>query len=305
MVPSPKRAFRGCGGTSFTLIELLIAIAIIALLVAIVFPSLGAAKEYARTVVCLTNLRGIGSAMACYHEDNRGIYMPAYYTGKRVDEDADPADGDEPCEPDTWAAILIVGDYLAADPTPDYRVIPNGSSHFRCASGTEAVAIAKPKKPHGWPKGVPFPTRDDPTFMGSYPWGPKISKKQYPADVFIHSWYSPNSDGYANGKNFFPFRPCSTNDPGKSVPLRVSDLLRPSEMCAIYDGWNRHNKGKDWFTISARHNFQTRTNIVLFDGHADSFGSDRLPQDKFGPKEMTPDELWQASPKVLWRLDQQ
>jgi len=55
--------------TGFTLIELLVVIAIIALLLAILMPSLQAAKKRGQTVVCLNNLRQIGMAANLYAND--------------------------------------------------------------------------------------------------------------------------------------------------------------------------------------------------------------------------------------------
>lgn len=55
---------------AFTLIELLVVIAIIALLLAILMPSLRAAKKRGQGVVCLSNLRQIGLAANFYANDN-------------------------------------------------------------------------------------------------------------------------------------------------------------------------------------------------------------------------------------------
>ena len=59
----------------FTLIELLVVIAIIALLLSILLPALRSAKDYARTVVCRSNMKQIGLAAHLYAE-NYDDYIP-------------------------------------------------------------------------------------------------------------------------------------------------------------------------------------------------------------------------------------
>ena len=63
-------------GEGFTLIELLVVIAIIAILAAILFPVFSAGRERARTIMCLSNLRQLSTAMLMYCGDNGGR-MPA------------------------------------------------------------------------------------------------------------------------------------------------------------------------------------------------------------------------------------
>ncbi|MEM1331538.1 MAG: prepilin-type N-terminal cleavage/methylation domain-containing protein [Planctomycetota bacterium] len=59
---------------AFSLIELLVAIAIIALLIAILLPALGAARDAARTMACLSNVRSVAQAQAGYSDTHRGWY---------------------------------------------------------------------------------------------------------------------------------------------------------------------------------------------------------------------------------------
>ena len=64
---------------AFTLIELLVVIAIIAMLIAILMPSLSAARMQAKQTVCLTNLKGIASAASVYSaEDPNGWSVPVH-----------------------------------------------------------------------------------------------------------------------------------------------------------------------------------------------------------------------------------
>ena len=67
---------------AFTLIELLVVVSIIALLVSILLPALGKARQAAKRTICTVQVRQIGLAMMYYAADNRDTYM--FYNDKSV-----------------------------------------------------------------------------------------------------------------------------------------------------------------------------------------------------------------------------
>src|SRR5581483_2641370 len=72
-LPSRKRH-------AFTLVELLVVIGIIALLIAMLLPALNKAREGARSVQCLSNMKQLATATIMFANDHHG-YMPGNGSG--------------------------------------------------------------------------------------------------------------------------------------------------------------------------------------------------------------------------------
>ena len=115
---------RAIGRPGFTLIELLVVISIIALLIGILLPVLGSARETARGSASLSNVRQINLAAQAYSADSKEFLLPFTntfyfepYRGADFGSGFIPSSAPEFVDRYVWPTRLIADGYL-----PDAQV---------------------------------------------------------------------------------------------------------------------------------------------------------------------------------------
>lgn len=82
----PVAARGPLGRRGFTLVEVLIAIAVVALLVVIMLPAIAMARASAKKLVCASQLRQLSLCMQLYADDNDGLLVESGFVSARTGE---------------------------------------------------------------------------------------------------------------------------------------------------------------------------------------------------------------------------
>jgi prepilin-type processing-associated H-X9-DG protein/prepilin-type N-terminal cleavage/methylation domain-containing protein len=276
---------------AFTLVELLVVIGIIALLVGILLPTLGRARESANTVKCMANMRSMGQAMMIYVGESKGV-LPIGYVVKN-----DVIDGNVTYQGESldWTTLLmkvmVRKSGIGYDDQDKASAASTGTrSTFLCPtvqinSKVDSSAISHYSS---HPRVIPDLTAIDWLRGGSPPrklLPYKLAKIKRSAEVGaifegvvantgIDGGYMAHSTCNLLNRGGRDRRPYLTDDyTNSATPI---DPNTPVDLTWGGDGWNAaRDLNRDTFpnrgNIRFRHKGDTVTNVLMFDGHVESF----------------------------------
>ena len=228
----------------FTLIELLIVVAIIAILAGMLLPALNSARDKVKAVSCLNNLKQLGLSFADYLSDS------AYYPYGRVPESQ--YGGSYTRDRLTWAQIMYLGGYL-----PKNCIGHRGSSlNFYATLGILECP--------NYMAGAVY-LSEDPASKCHF------SNGVYPAYVYNSSNILVEND---TGNLLLT----STEDKRGIAGQKDSRITRPSETMTLADGdggwflgFTESGYKYTWKRLAKRHS--RRENMLLADGHCEALDS--------------------------------
>jgi prepilin-type N-terminal cleavage/methylation domain-containing protein/prepilin-type processing-associated H-X9-DG protein len=240
---------RGRRFAAFTLVELLVVIGIIAVLLAILLPSLSRAREQAKAVQCLSNLRQMGTAITMFSSEHKGFLPKAWFNDR-------PRPGSSELwnypNADVWEWSYVVSTYLAknegvfrcpSDPQPDATPDPFGPAFYTV------------KHPDGTKEGYPRSYRLNISNMPNSETAIRIAQLK---NATLSIVVAEGRRGYANAG----WNQLATHEAPQGA---VKPTWSPSE----YAG-SETNVAYDRHSVRPDSKFSGMSNYVFADGHAET-----------------------------------
>ncbi|MCC5829083.1 MAG: prepilin-type N-terminal cleavage/methylation domain-containing protein [Phycisphaeraceae bacterium] len=241
---------------AFTLIELLVVISIIALLIGILLPALGGARDVARTLKCMTQVRSIAQATVNYASDHEDWLPPVWV---RAGIEGYPNE-------DVFSNIFVRMGYMTAPEGIDNQ------SPFRCPLGTNERVV-------GWVPLGDQPHTTPTHFQYNYPGAsdPTDSDPQLIDGVAVPTWYMLPG-GNHNNWSFQDIRQQSHWERTKRMSNAdyTSERTMAAELSNLNAGSPNYGQGR----IAGRHPPYSNddrdggSNMAFFDGHAETIRTD-------------------------------
>jgi prepilin-type N-terminal cleavage/methylation domain-containing protein/prepilin-type processing-associated H-X9-DG protein len=265
--------------------EVLVVIAIVAVLIALLLPAVSSVRERGRTTACLSNLRQLGVAAQSYTQDNNGHVVPAWV--RSVDQTQTL---------ENWATLLVATGAITAPVLPSADSPPeHAPTVLRCPSGLdERLNIDT--------------AENDPTSPTDARGATCWRERSGALGGFVDVWYGINAatqagfDPVADALTLPTCRLPRGLPPSLDYRLtRLASIARPSELVFLFDGVFLNHTITNPNRVNARHDRLTRTNLLFFDGHVETRLRSELPIQK---TDYTLTELAARFPQVKWRVDQ-
>ena len=294
MFPSHRRAF--------TLVELLVVIGIIAVLISLLLPALNRAREQAKMIQCMSNMRQLMAGCLMYSNSHQGIIIPM--------DCRDPVKSTSSAEVsgDWWATILVAENYVSY-PIASVQEYAGTATVFHCPSGVDDIKFGTIPGP------IPLSRTDQNGAMG-FAMG---SNYLLPGKT-VYCWYGLNAttgwSATANANDHtIPIHRQPPDGFAQPVWVKLSSIRNSADLVFMYDGIFCHHASVNANRINARHMGMTKTNLGFFDGHVESFDTKTLPggigdanNDPFKPGGATNtfdiNNLNQHYPFPHWRTNQ-